>query len=220
MWWTGLNFKGSSLKMKTLLFDIGGVIHPITVDRAAEYLGVTPEQYLKTLHAEREDFWNKYTAGDINSVDFACHMLQGFGMGESDKNIEMILESIGMLWGEPDTEIVKLIRSKAGNVGILSNSTPELEQTARSYKSTEFDYLRACGQNVFFSHIIGLRKPNEEAFLAAAEYMGKKPKQIRFIDDKEENILAARRLGMEGVLYKGPESRKLIIKRGNFNIMH
>jgi putative hydrolase of the HAD superfamily len=51
---------------------------------------------------------------------------------------------------------------------------------------------------------VGMRKPEPEIFLHAADLLGLPPRQCVFIDDLEANIQAAGALGMTGVLHTGP----------------
>ena len=44
---------------------------------------------------------------------------------------------------------------------------------------------------------LGVHKPEPDAFLKAAELMGLPPAEILFIDDKLENVVAARAVGMQ-----------------------
>ena len=66
------------------------------------------------------------------------------------------------------------------------------------------DFQARYFDGVYYSHLIRLRKPNADIYeylLADAELV---PEETVFIDDLEENIAAAERLGIRGVL-KTPE---------------
>lgn len=57
----------------------------------------------------------------------------------------------------------------------------------------------------FVSARTGLRKPDEEAFLHAAESLNVLPGQCLFIDDRAANIDAAKRVGMDSILMNGAD---------------
>ena len=48
---------------------------------------------------------------------------------------------------------------------------------------------------------VGMRKPEKEIFLHAAQTLGVPPEECVFIDDMAANVAAARACGMTGVLH-------------------
>lgn len=67
----------------------------------------------------------------------------------------------------------------------------------------------------FVSCDIGVRKPDPGAFLVATERLGVEPGQCLFVDDREENCAAARRLGMEAERFEEAGAlRAALVERG------
>ena len=64
--------------------------------------------------------------------------------------------------------------------------------------------LSAFLEWTFVSCRTGLRKPDQRAYLHAAEHLGVDPTQCVFIDDRNENIEAAQSVGMAAVLMDDP----------------
>src|SRR5688572_25416007 len=56
-----------------------------------------------------------------------------------------------------------------------------------------FDYF----EHLIFSHEVGSLKPDTKIFKAAIAVSGRPPEALFFTDDREENIVAARQLGMQ-----------------------
>ena len=54
---------------------------------------------------------------------------------------------------------------------------------------------------VFTSGAVGMRKPDPEFFIHVLEKIKLAPEQVIFVDDKRENVLAANRLGLRGILF-------------------
>jgi putative hydrolase of the HAD superfamily len=50
--------------------------------------------------------------------------------------------------------------------------------------------------NCYYSHKIGFKKPNLDSFEYVLKSAGFKPEETVFIDDSEENVLAASKLGI------------------------
>lgn len=55
---------------------------------------------------------------------------------------------------------------------------------------------------VVISGEVGMRKPDEDIYLFAAEQLGLPPAQCVFVDDLDRNVEVAERLGMAGVVHR------------------
>ena len=84
-------------------------------------------------------------------------------------------------------------------LGVISNGWPSLGRQLRLLGVREFfDVL------VVSAHV-GSRKPDEEIFRHALEAMDLPPESVLLVDDALENVVAAGRLGMPGVVVtRGP----------------
>ncbi|WP_027481565.1 HAD family hydrolase [Deinococcus pimensis] len=80
-------------------------------------------------------------------------------------------------------------------VGLLSNNYPVVSDRLRQDAAfARFDAL-------VFSNEIGHKKPLPQAFDALADAMKVPRETVAFVDDVEENIVAARAAGFRGLLY-------------------
>ncbi len=66
--------------------------------------------------------------------------------------------------------------------------------------------------SAYSSHILGLIKPDEEAFAAVAERLGVDPGDIVFFDDSRSNVEAAGRVGMRSFLVDGPDACRAVLE--------
>lgn len=103
--------------------------------------------------------------------------------------------------------------AKAGyRIGILSN----IGDGMSPWMVEHFDWLRNF-HHLTWSWELQMAKPERAIYLHAAQALGCDPGEVLFIDDKEENIAAARDAGMSAVLYAGngetPEGKAA---HGNF----
>ena len=53
-----------------------------------------------------------------------------------------------------------------------------------------------------FSHQVGIIKPDPKIYKLTLKKLQLEPKETVFIDDKIENVIAANKLGMKGLLFK------------------
>jgi len=74
-----------------------------------------------------------------------------------------------------------------------------------------YDFLRQryafprLAQGVILSHEVGLRKPERGIYLEALRLSGTAAARTLFIDDRRENVAAARAAGLEAWQYRGSE---------------
>lgn len=60
--------------------------------------------------------------------------------------------------------------------------------------------------HVFFSHMIGYRKPHKETYKRSVMDCGYRPEETLYIDDREDLICEARQLGMRAIVFKNVDS--------------
>ena len=95
--------------------------------------------------------------------------------------------------------LVKEIKKKGLKTAILSNTIKPHVEIAKSKKGYEdFDV-------VVLSCEVKLRKPEPAIYLIVVKKLGVKPTECIFIDDKEENLVPAKKLGMTVISAKNPK---------------
>lgn len=87
-------------------------------------------------------------------------------------------------------DVLAALRARGLKVGVLSNTLPSIDRTlAALHLDDLIDVAVATCE-------IGVHKPDAGAFLHAAHALDCPPETVLFIDDKIENVEAARRVGM------------------------
>ena len=90
----------------------------------------------------------------------------------------------------------KSLKTNGQSIGILSNLTPETSTCIEKNLLEDFDYH-------FYSNSIKLSKPNPEIYRYVCEQIDSQ--KVLFIDDKQENLDAAKVFGMETLLFTSKE---------------
>jgi putative hydrolase of the HAD superfamily len=90
-------------------------------------------------------------------------------------------------------DLIRAARQAGLRTGLLSNSWGAF------YPTHLFPELFDA---VVISAEVGMRKPESRIFQLAIEQIGLRPEECVFIDDIEENIVAAEAVGMVGVLHR------------------
>ncbi|MEV7192163.1 HAD-IA family hydrolase [Streptomyces sp. NPDC093510] len=90
--------------------------------------------------------------------------------------------------------LVAALRACGHRAGLLSNSLGD-----HCYDG--FD-LPAMFDAVTVSGDIGVRKPSRRAYATACERLGVRPEETVMVDDLPQNIAAAERLGIAGIVHR------------------
>lgn len=185
-------------QVSTVLWDVGGVLLTNGWDHKQRYqvledFGLSREPF-ERIHAELNDAWEK---GKITIEEYLAKAVfyepRAFTPGEF---IARIKEQ-SMLHPNTAIEILKQVSaSDEYAVGILNNESRELND----YRIATFGLVELL--DCFISSCyVGLRKPHPEIYKLALDLLQRDPGEVVFIDDRSENIAAAKALGMHGIVH-------------------
>lgn len=184
------------MAIKAAIFDLGGVIIDISLERIprrlAELSGVS--FISATAALLQDDLHKKHEIGDAGIEDLHRHVVKRIGKPLSLKDFEDGWNSLflGVIDG-----IEPLLAGLAGKLRlvILSNTN---DCHARRWRADYAPVLRHF-EREFLSHEIKLRKPQPEAYTHVLDYLKLAPAEIVFIDDSRTNVKAAEQLGLAGI---------------------
>lgn len=185
-----------------MLFDFGGVL-TTSVLSAFRTFGAAygdPALPLRLLgKGERGgELLVAHEEGRISQDEFEAgfsEILAGHGVGVGVEPSGLIRRMQAGLRPDPATiELVESLRAEGRPVGLLSNSFGDDCYTG-------FD-LHAMFDAVTISGEIGIRKPSRRAYQIACDNLGVVPEETVMVDDLEQNIAAAARVGIAGVVHR------------------
>jgi putative hydrolase of the HAD superfamily len=196
-----------------VLFDFGGVLTTSVVDAFEEVgreLGAQPGQLLRLLSKDGQ-------AGAL----LVAHEEGRIGQREFEDGYAERLREDGVAAAEgpgllarlqarmrPDLDTLALVartRAAGHRVGLLSNSLGD-----DCYAGYD---LPALFDAVTISAEIGVRKPSRRAYAVACERLGVRPEDTVMVDDLRQNLDAAARLGIAGVLHRDAASTASALAR-------
>ena len=187
-------------RIEAVLFDYGQVLsqgpNAAAWERLRHRVGGTPEAF-------RDAYWKPrhgYDRGDLNGTNYWHTVAASVGHpGLSDIELDALYQDDVALWtdlNEPMVAWAKSLHQRGIRTGILSNIGDRMETGIRK----SFDWIGAF-HHCTWSHRLTLAKPELEIYRHAAEGLETAPGRILFIDDREENINAARAVGMLAIRY-------------------
>lgn len=182
-----------------VLFDYGLVLtgppHPPAWERMKTLLGADEVSFHAAYWAPRHDYDRGALNGDSYWQTVADRLERSLDGNTRAALIEADLE----LWTQPNQAMIDWAQSlqKTGvRTGILSNLGDAMEAGVRTRLPwiNGFDHLT-------FSHRLGIAKPDLAIYRHAAAGLGVEPGHILFIDDRADNVEAARQAGMQAIQY-------------------
>jgi putative hydrolase of the HAD superfamily len=186
-------------KIEAVLFDYGMVLSgppdPTAREEMMRVLGVDDASF-------REMYWkhrDAYDRGTLSGIAYWQKVADELHKPLSANSLNELLEADNALWTQPNQPMIEWAASlqRAGiKTGILSNIGDAMEAGIRA----RFPWLDEFAHHTF-SHRLGIAKPDLAIYQHAAEGLGVSPNAVLFIDDREENIAAAREAGMTAVQY-------------------
>jgi len=184
--------------MKTLIIDFDGVFVP---DEYRCFRAVCPDE--SAIIRIEEPFYSKSDSAPL------WDLLRAYF------KIELTNEELIALYNLEDAEqlaheegMMSLVKelSKTRQIVLLSNQINDRTQHLR--KTRDFSSFA----HVFFSSEIGSSKPDQKIFEFVLREICAKPEDCLFVDDGQENLDAASKLGIKGIQFTSIDQLKDALK--------
>lgn len=193
--------------IKAIIFDMGGVVLNAKIESGyallAEKLNIKKEKF--------DEVKNRYIKdaqiGKISSDELLSKISEELNLDK--KKLREYWEHAYlevMLLDSEVIELVKKLKEKGYLVSMISNTIEihsQLNRKRRVYE--EFN-------PVVLSNEVGLIKPSEEIYKLMLDKIKLRASECVFIDDREEHLFPARKLGMHSILFKNIEQLKKELK--------
>lgn len=193
-------------RLKAVVFDYGQVLSFREKDehlqKMAGMCGVDHGRF----RSSYDDQIEAYHLGDFSGPEFWARVLAPLEVGATEELVSALIseDTASTLMLNPDMiEWAGVLRRSDYQTAILSNMSPD-------------DFSRLRGQRIFgrldgftvkiFSCDVRLVKPDAEIYRRCLRRLRLLPESVLFIDDEEENIQAARDLGIHAYLFQDYET--------------
>jgi len=184
------------LRIKTIIFDLGGVIIDIEPERSlkafAEHING-----LSQTNVYQHPLFHKLETGSITPDDFRKELRAALNINLSDSIIDNCM--IAML-GEIPVERIRLLeKMKSRYQTILLSNTNAIHYNAVAHylqSAHGCDSFDSYFHKTYYSHLVGLRKPDIRIFELVIRENQLKPAETLYIDDIGEHLKSASSLGI------------------------
>ena len=199
-------------KARNIIFDLGGVIINLniqkTFEKFSQLFNTEINQAIFTDH-DTYAFFRQYEVGAIDDTSFRNHIKALSDEPITDQQLDEAWNA--MLLDIPQDRIDWIYQvTQEYNCVILSNTNSIHVRHFEEFfnETTPYGYPSDVFQQVFYSHQIGERKPDREAFEHVLDKMGFIPGETVLFDDLPENLEAASALGIKTELVQRNNLRK------------
>ncbi|MCX7552204.1 HAD family hydrolase [Xanthomarina sp. F2636L] len=179
--------------IKTLIFDFGDVF--INLDKEGAMNHALETFKLDTLSEEIMAFNSFYEQGLISTEEFIEFYLENF----PDLTEDTILHAwncILMDFPKHRLDFIKNLASEKKYQLILLSNTNTLHIDWIKNEVPFYEEFKNCFDVFYLSHEINLRKPSADIYQYVLAENNLSPENCLFIDDTEENTVAASKLGI------------------------
>lgn len=200
--------------IRNLIFDLGNVILNIDTKLSeiafAQY-GMNDFEKLYTLASQNELF-DRLEVGSITENEFYDEFRRATGCKLDNKTLEQCWDALIMDFPSARIEMLKRLKNEGKYRTFILSNTNIIHYrfyTALLKRTRGVDGLESLVEHAYFSHEIGLKKPNRDIFDYVVEHSHIKPEESIFIDDNEANIKAANALGFNTIFLKDNDMENL-----------
>ena len=183
-------------EIQNIIFDIGGVILHVDFARPvgimARETGLSPERIMEDIFNGPE--LERYDRGRIGCGEFFQSIRSRFNMKMDEREMKRLWSDIF----EENAAVSGLIRRWHGTVPLFL-----LSNTCKSHVDqfeAQFDVFKLFNDRVY-SFETGHLKPELEIFEQAIRRFQIDPLKTLFIDDKEDNVEGANRVGLHALRF-------------------
>ena len=191
--------------IKSIIFDLGGVYFTdgtkIAIQKISRMYNLKPSA-VKIVFTAGSKYGNAYRKGKISGKEFWKRFKENFQIKTK--------EDLGRLWigsYKPNSGVIKIIhklRKKEFKIYFLSDNVKE----RADYLQKKYDFLENFIDGVF-SHKAHKTKLDKGMYMIAIRKTRKNPEEIVFIDDKKEYVETAKKLGINGIVFKNSKQLKV-----------
>lgn len=191
------------MALRAVIFDYGMVLtgkpDAEAHDAMVRISGLAPERFEQLYWADR----HAYDEGTLTGVTFWQKFARDAGLDLPQNALDDLNALDARMWTTCDPRMVAWqakLKKRGLRTAILSNMGDSvLANIERAFGWIgDFDVL-------VWSYQLGMAKPDPAIYRHALERLQTEPDEALFIDDKRENIDAAVKVGMRGLVFTNPE---------------
>lgn len=198
------------MEINTVIFDLGNVLVKYDWETFLKSFGFEENTYRAVADAVfLSDVWQWGDAGLSPEEELRLFIEQA---PEFEKEIRMVYEKLAGCISkyEYTDQLIAYYRKKGFKIYYLSNYSEDVYNKTKE----ELSFIESFDGGVF-SYKEKCIKPDEKIYQILLERYEIIPETALFLDDREENIEAAKRLGIQGEVFTEDFLNKILGEKGD-----
>lgn len=198
--------------IKNIIFDLGDVI--LQIDFQKKYQAFARLGVLNFAEivgkASQIDLITQYETGQITTDKFRYELKVLLNIPHiTDQAFDEAWNAVIIKLPKENLDFVQTLRNKY-KVFLFSNTNELHVQIIHKIckRDTGYDNFESFFDYPYYSHQLGMRKPNVAAFQAIIKDQNLQANETLFVDDIEKNVLAAKEAGLQ-ILHLTPDKNLL-----------
>ncbi len=189
--------------IRAVALDYGEVLchrpSPEALAEMAGIFGINEDKFLPIYRSSR----NPYDRGDLSPRDYWAEFAGRADVTIHPHQIESLRRLDMQMWSNVNqemTEWLASIHSRGIKTAILLNMQTDMAAHVRK----NFAWLRHFDHQIFSCEVRAI-KPDPVIYRHSLDLLKIAPSEVLFIDDRDENIQAARAAGIRGIVFESVE---------------
>lgn len=200
-------------KFRAVILDYGAVLchHPLPeeIEFMAGALGVRPAEFPELYASTRHG----YDRGDLSIEEYWASLARQTGAHLTPRILERLRHTDKVMWSRINTDMTSwlaTLRDAGYQTALLSNMQHDMIAHLRA----NFPWLSDFDHQVFSAEVRAV-KPEPAIYRHCLNLLKVGPAEAIFVDDREENVAAARSLGIAAFQFTSvPELRRSLQAAG------
>ncbi len=207
--------------IKNIIFDFGGVIYDIDHTKTKDAFVKLGLKDFDTLygHAIQSKLFEDFEIGKISPDNFREEIRSYISSNISDNQIDEAWNALLLGFNLKRLDLLEKVNEQY-RIFLLSNTNQIhfLKYMDELNHMNRLESFKKLFEKLFFSHQIGMRKPDHKIFYYALSESHIKPEETVFIDDYDLNIIAANKCGLKGIHLKPNQNISDLFDQNGFLI--
>jgi HAD superfamily hydrolase (TIGR01549 family) len=195
-------------EIRNIIFDLGGVLINIDYDKTRDAFTKLGVENFEEMYAQfkADALFEELETGGRTEEQFYNEMCRRTGDKLIAADVQKAWNAMLLDFRKESFVFLEQLKSKY-NLYLLSNTNIIHKAAFDSVfqEQTGFENMDAFFIKAYYSHLIGMRKPNENIYNFVLQDAGIYPAETLFIDDSVNNLEAAEKAGISTLLLKPGE---------------
>ncbi|MDX1902501.1 MAG: HAD family phosphatase [Gammaproteobacteria bacterium] len=192
------------MKIKNIIFDLGGVIIDIDYKKtyqAFSQLGATHFDHVYS-QAKQENYFDLYETGKMSNETFRKTLQERLNICVSDDQFDNAWNAMLGALPKERLEFIKTLKNDY-HVFLFSNTNNiHLKKVFEiCFRDTGLENFDGLFHKAYYSHLLGHRKPNREAFIHILDENKLDANETLFVDDSPQHLVGASSVGIHTMLF-------------------